>query len=102
MTRSETMKALMLLALTTVVLIPTSPATAAPISVTATTVTKAIRTDDLDLSTRSGAARLEHRVAAAVAKVCAEASGGSPAPPPHDPTCVREHMAQARTAIDRL
>ena len=96
------MKALVFLALTTAALPPPSPAIAAPISATATTVTKAVRTDDLDLSTASGRGRLEHRVAAAVAKVCAEATVGSPAPPPNDPTCVREHLAQARTAIDRL
>jgi UrcA family protein len=79
-----------------------SPCARTPLLATHSTVSKSVRTDDLDHSTTVGRARLERRLAAAVTKVCAEATPGSPAPPPQDLTCVREQMARARAASDRL
>lgn len=94
------MKSLLTFALAAATLPSAHVAMASPMTGTPTSVSKGVRTDDLDLMTAAGRARLEHRIAAAVAKVCSEATPGSPAPPPYDLTCVREHVAQARIAAD--
>jgi len=79
----------------------TFQASAEPISANDISVTKRIHYDDLNLASPADRSRLEHRIAAAATRVCAEATSGAPAPPPVDPTCYREIMKQARNDVDR-
>jgi len=85
---------------------PTNVAHAAPLSATQSDVRKSVTYDDLDISTRKGQRALEHRIDRAVTRICLEAIGGSPAPPPRDRTCFvetkKEAMAKMKLAIAKV